>query len=360
MHVAIHKWSLKKRLLILYGIAGLPLVITALLTATLWMPFLRPDILVAIGLSFGLSQALVIWGGWRVISSTLDPFKRPAVQNPDGTHHHWLREGQPAGFQLDTDRLFSIFMDYLPALVVVKDPAGRYLYVNSSSQDVFGMTPDELIGHKDDEVWPKDTADHLVEIDQLVLETNQVINTTGLVPVEDEIRHLMVIKFPIQHHHQGLLLGGIIFDITDKIRADENKAQLEQQLIQSQKMEAIGTLAGGIAHDFNNILAAIFGYVELIRMDLADNPRAENQLNNVLKAAQRAKELVHQILAFSRKQDQERRPLDLAPLIKETIKLLRASLPASIEINHQLNAKDALVMADATQIQRRPPDGVSE
>jgi nitrogen-specific signal transduction histidine kinase len=109
-------------------------------------------------------------------------------------------------------------------------------------------------------------------------------------------------------------------------------------------------LAGGIAHDFNNILSAIFGYAELTRMDLGDKPNAERQLNQVLQAAQRAKELVHQILAFSRKQEHERQPLDLAPLIKETVKLLRASLPVSIEIKQQLDSEGAMVMADTTQI----------
>lgn len=332
MRIISHNWSLPLRRLLLYTVAGLPPVITVGISINLLFPHIRPGHLAILGLSLVAGLIMTIWSVRKVMESA------PAEDIGSKT------------FPFEIGSLFHTFMDYLPALVIIKDNAGRHLYVNSASKDIFGMAPDQLMGLGDDDIWPAETAEHTKKTDRLVLESHQVLHTTGQITVDDELRHLTITKFPIQHQCEGHLLGVIIFDTTAKVRAEESKNQLEQQLIQSQKMEAIGTLAGGIAHDFNNILAAIFGYVELTRMDLRGKPKAERQLDQVLQAAQRAKELVHQILAFSRKQEQERRPLDLTPLIKETIKLLRASLPASIEIKQQLDAENALIMADATQI----------
>ena len=128
------------------------------------------------------------------------------------------------------------------------------------------------------------------------------------------------------------------------------EVELENQLRQAQKMEAIGTLAGGIAHDFNNILASVIGYAELARRNLPRDSQAVSDLEEVLEAADRAKELVKQILTFSRQGDQEWRALRLVPVIKEALKLLRPSIPSTIEIRSSFNVKNDAVVADPTQI----------
>jgi CheY-like chemotaxis protein len=115
-------------------------------------------------------------------------------------------------------------------------------------------------------------------------------------------------------------------------------------------MEAIGTLAGGIAHDFNNILAAIIGYTELARMDLVENTPLMDSINKVLSASYRARDLVAQILAFSRQTEQELKPVSISSIVKEVLKLLRASLPATIEIRQRVLLEPATILADATQI----------
>ena len=135
-------------------------------------------------------------------------------------------------------------------------------------------------------------------------------------------------------------------DITEQKLAETENEQLHKKLAQAQKMEAIGSLAGGIAHDFNNILGAIIGYTELAKMDRKE---IEKHLNKVLIAADRAKNLVQQILTFSRQTEQKSIPLKVGPIIKEVLQLLRASLPSTIEIQSDINNK-SLIMGDPTQI----------
>jgi PAS domain S-box-containing protein len=129
-----------------------------------------------------------------------------------------------------------------------------------------------------------------------------------------------------------------------------DKKKLESQLTQSQKMEAIGTLAGGIAHDFNNILSAIMGYTELAVLGVPEKLPAKQNLQEVLKASHRAKDLVRQILTFSRQGEQERKPALIFPIVKETLKLLRASLPSTIEIRQKIDSETGVIEANLTQI----------
>jgi PAS domain S-box-containing protein len=132
--------------------------------------------------------------------------------------------------------------------------------------------------------------------------------------------------------------------------AEKEKEELTRQLYQAQKLEAIGTLAGGIAHDFNNILSPIIMGAELALMTVPLGNQAYPMIQKILAAGTRAKDLVQQILAFSRQSDLERKPLSLAPLIKETVKLARASLPSTIEIRQKIDAERDVVLANPTQV----------
>lgn len=143
-------------------------------------------------------------------------------------------------------------------------------------------------------------------------------------------------------------------DVTERKKEEEERKKLESQLDHARRMEAIGTLAGGIAHDFNNILGAILGYTELSLYDIPDDPprckTIKANLDHVLSAANRAKDLVKQILAFSRKDERERKPVIIKQIIKEALKLLRASLPSTIEIKTDFGKALLPVLADQTQI----------
>ncbi len=148
-------------------------------------------------------------------------------------------------------------------------------------------------------------------------------------------------------------LAGAFQDVTAQKKAEEVRASLEVQLRESQKMEAVGTLAGGIAHDFNNILAIILGSVELIRQEiLEESLSVQNAVEEIKLAAERAHDLVRQILSFGRRQRADRKPLSLRPVVDESIRLLRSTLPARVRLEHHCAKGIPNILADAVQIEQ--------
>ena len=234
-----------------------------------------------------------------------------------------------------------------PEAIIVTDSYGYIIMANESTFNVFGYPPEELIGQHislfsidDEKILQKSFA-----MMEELYEQGFVRNFTAERRRKDG--HIIQTEANIvQIKDPDGTPAGIISssrDITDR-------KMLEEQLRQSQKMEAIGTLAGGIAHDFNNILAAIMGYTELSKNLAGGNSILEKNLSQVLKSVDRAKALVHQILAFSRKTESVVKPLRLHLVIEEALNLLRASLPSTISIRSDINDTDNIVVADATEI----------
>ncbi|MGV1097872.1 hybrid sensor histidine kinase/response regulator [Thiovibrio sp. JS02] len=142
----------------------------------------------------------------------------------------------------------------------------------------------------------------------------------------------------------------VLIPITERKKVQAEKEQLETQLRYSQKMEAVGTLAGGIAHDFNNLLYVILGNAEMTALKIPKESELQKNLAEILKACRRASELVNQILTFSRSSEKERLPLCLAPIVKESLKFLRETLPTTIEIREQIHSQCGQVLAEVGQI----------
>ncbi len=152
---------------------------------------------------------------------------------------------------------------------------------------------------------------------------------------------------------EGEITGfrGIVRDITEKKHAEAERQKLESQLQQARRMESIGTLAGGIAHDFNNILVPILGYAEMILNKIPEDSELHRNVLSIIKAAQRAKNLVQQILTFSRQDDKKKSPFNVLPVIKETLKLLRASIPTTVKIIENILIKNnEIILGEPIQI----------
>ena len=164
--------------------------------------------------------------------------------------------------------------------------------------------------------------------------------------------------FPVTYrshplYDRGEIVGSVVtfLDISAQKQMQVDKQRLEERLRQAQKMEAIGTLAGGIAHDFNNILGAIMGHAELI--DLFESPDSSDlkaSVNEIISSSYRARDLIQQILAFSRRSEEVKVPLRLESIVKETLQLLRASLPKTIDIRQDIAILPGTLLADPTQI----------
>jgi PAS domain S-box-containing protein len=244
----------------------------------------------------------------------------------------------------ERNRLTSV-VDQATETIIITDPQGTICYVNPAFERVSGFRKEEVLNRnarilksgmhdgryysgirktlERGETWSGRLINR--RKDGTLFEEEGTIS-----PVRDE--------------------SGKIINYVAVKRDVTQEVALEKQLRQAQKMEALGTLAGGIAHDFNNILAAILGYAELSMGSQSLDERLRNNLEQVIKAGKRARDLVQQILAFSRQSEQERKPVQLGSVIQEVLALLRASLPTTIDIRFKGERQNGLVMADPTQI----------
>jgi signal transduction histidine kinase/CheY-like chemotaxis protein len=186
----------------------------------------------------------------------------------------------------------------------------------------------------------------------MIEDDKRILNEGKCITVVEELNGKIyeTTKFPVFIDGKPNMLAGFTLDITERKQAEEDKAKLEEQLRQSHKLEAIGTLAGGIAHDFNNILSVILGYAEITKYHVAPDSIISENLDKVLQAGNRAKDLIQQILTFSRQSKMELLTVKLQPIIKEALKMLRASIPRSIEIRENIAQDCGTVIADPTQL----------
>ena len=222
----------------------------------------------------------------------------------------------------------------------------RYELVNSANADFLGLPEAEIIGKSDDELMSPEVAKACRDTDlQAIREKKMIISQQQIGNATYEN-----FKFPVVVNGEVRGVAGIIRDITERKQAEREKEHLQAQLRHAQKMEAVGTLAGGIAHDFNNILSSVIGYTELALDDAEEGSLLAANLFEVLRAGNRARDLVKQILAVSRQKEQVFQPIQINPLLKETITLLRKSIPASIDFQQEITSKPMLVNTDPVQL----------
>lgn len=247
------------------------------------------------------------------------------------------------------------YLNIAGVMIGVFNAAGEITLMNQKGCQILNVAEAEIIGKN----WfnnflPKRTVNEIREVfnklttgqtELVEYYENPVLTSDGK---ERTIAFHNTLLIDKKEQIKGVLFSGL--DITDRKKAEADKAKMEVQLWQAQKMEAIGTLAGGIAHDFNNILSAIIGYSELARRDIPKDTKVAKDIDEVINAGFRARDLVKQILSFSRQANIEPIYLHPASIIKEGIKLLRSSIPSTIVIHEDIDSKTGLILADPTQI----------
>ncbi|MGE5344225.1 MAG: ATP-binding protein [Candidatus Omnitrophota bacterium] len=249
----------------------------------------------------------------------------------------------------------SIIEKSLDGMVLVNE-SGTIIEWNEGQEKIYQTKRHSAIGEK---IW--DVQFHHLPKEARTEESYSRLKTqwenffkTGVNPFQDNLqvakierpggslRDVQQLCFPIETDH-GLMMAFTNRDMTDKII-------LESQLMQSQKMEAMGMMAGGIAHDFNNILGGILGYAELALRKTEKTSPVYRFVEQVISASHRATEMVKQILTFSRLKSQEKGPVKLGFIVKEALKLIRTSVPTTIEIISKVEDMDSYVLGDSTQL----------
>ena len=251
-------------------------------------------------------------------------------------------------------REYKAIVDASEDAIISKSLAGVIKSWNPGAEKLFGYTSAEAIGKNMSFIIPPDRLNEEDAILASLARGERIEHFETVRRHRDG--HLIDISATLSPilDNKGAVVGAskIARDITESKRAEALRLSLEGQLRESQKMEAIGTLAGGIAHDFNNIIATILGNVDLAIDDTAGNAAAQKSIEEIRKAARRARDLVQQILSFSRRQPVERKRIALQPVIEESVRLMRATYPARVQIRIDCVAAVPEVLADATQIEQ--------
>ena len=255
----------------------------------------------------------------------------------------------------ESDKNYQTILESIEEGYYEIDLSGNLTFFNESLCKILGYSCDQLLGMNNRDYTTPETAKRMYQIFNQIYRTEKPARVTDYEIIrKDETTRVLELSASLMRDNGDKPIGfrGVVRDVSQRLLAEREKRELEAQLQQAQKMEAIGTLAGGITHDFNNILAAIIGYTELAMLDIPEGGKAKQSLKEVQKAGNRAKDLVNQILAFSRQSKKELLLVQIRPIVQEALKLLRASLPTTIEIRQKLEIppEQGTVEADPTKL----------
>ena len=246
----------------------------------------------------------------------------------------------------ESEERFRAFMDNSPAIAFIKDRHGAYVYLNKPFEKHFGLKLSECAGKTDFDMWPPELAAEMRNSEALVLETGEPKEFIESIPVPaGGSEDWLVWKFALRDRNGDEFIGGVGVDLTERNR-------LEAELRQSQKLEAVGQLAGGVAHDFNNILAVIIGYSEtaLDRVDAGSD--LEQNVRQIMKAANRGTSLIGQLLAFSRKEVVWPRVVDVNSALIDIDKILHRLIRENIYLTLLLGPDTGCVKVDPGQVEQ--------
>jgi PAS domain S-box-containing protein len=228
-------------------------------------------------------------------------------------------------------------------VIFIIDIQGKFIDANQAAIDLFGYSKNEMLNEGLDTLFVQ--PDELKALKRSISHDNYVRDMEVKLKTKDAKQLICLLTLSIRRAKNGDISGyqGIIRDVT-------HQKVLETQLMQAQRMESIGTLAGGIAHDFNNILSPIMLHSEMVMDDLPPDDNLQLNMKEIFKAAERAKELVKQILTFARKREEEKIVVKSSMIVKEAINFLRATIPTTIGIRYEVKSEHDMVLADPTRI----------
>lgn len=233
------------------------------------------------------------------------------------------------------------------------DRERKVTFWNSASEKLYGYKKEEVVGKKlEDLIIPLDMREEVIKLHTQWLEEGEKIPPGEMVLIDKNGNDVHVFSSHIMNEtHHDIEMFCIDVDLSPLKRSEAEREVLVNRLKQSQKMEAIGTLAGGIAHDFNNILVPILGYSEMLKEEAENQDKINTDgLIQIHASALRAKELVRQILTFSRQEATDYQPVKIQQILDEVVKLLRSTIPRNIEIKQNINIECSAVSGDVTQL----------
>jgi PAS domain S-box-containing protein len=242
---------------------------------------------------------------------------------------------------------YRTLVENLQQSVYLKDREGKYVSANSSFCSRIGLSLDAILGKTDLDLYPADLAQKMRQDDRRVQDAKQISHSVEEWSLPQGTCWIESVKTPVpgpEGKIQGIL--GIFWDITERKRAEEDKRKMESQLLQMQKMEAVGRLAGGVAHDLNNMLTPILGYAQMLLIGLNKEDSYHDPLDEIVRAAERARDLVRQLLVFARKQTLEVKALDFNGIISGFEKMLRRTIQENVTIRIQLAPEPLNIMGD--------------
>ncbi len=246
--------------------------------------------------------------------------------------------------EADRNRMITAF-EQAAETIIIADDKGVIKYVNPAFEAISGYSRAEVQGKSLGSLRSPESARNAIGAAKQAMRGGLAWRGRLINLKKDGVPYEVEASISPVKSKTGHIINFVVVerDVTDE-------ARLERQLRQAQKMEAIGTLAGGVAHDFNNILMAMMGYAELVRRSIPADSPTQTDLDEIVQAGRRATDLVKQILTFSRQNEHEKRAIEVYRVFNEALRLIRASIPSTIEIRHDIDETSGTVMADPTQM----------
>ena len=305
------------------------------------------EMIIGLLLFFGAAYAYMkTYFNKKILKTTKLKYREALELNQDLNEEH--------KDSLESEKKYQSILENMEESYFEVDLNGSLMFFNDSTCKILGYPREELMGMNYKTYQTKESISVVYDLYSSLYKKKQgrgfaeypIVTKKGQEKIIDTSITLLC-----DDDGNPVGFSGLARDITEKKEAEKKQKQLEVQILQAQKLEAIGHLAGGIAHDFNNILTAITGNTKLLMMDKENlNEKNQKNINNILSATERAGALINQVLTFSRQTEETLYPVRFDMILKEAVRFIRSTTSTSIDINTNINTKKQHVLADSTQI----------